>query len=123
MRFLGLDVGSKKTGISISDEMGRIAFPYKTIETTKLKEEVEKIKKEKKISTIILGESINNSGEQNPIMKLINKFANDFEKSGFVIKFIREDYSTMQSQRLGSGRDDEAATIILQTFLDRNKKD
>ena len=32
MRYLGIDYGSKRIGLSISDEEGRMAFPHSVVE-------------------------------------------------------------------------------------------
>ena len=59
MRYLGLDLGSRTLGVSISDKSGIIATSYKVIrhneDYKKLVNEVEDIVKKEKIDEIVLG--------------------------------------------------------------------
>ena len=64
-RLLGLDMGSKRIGISICDDRRRIATPYKTIEFTNIDDlslELSNIIKENNIFGIIIGNPINMDG-------------------------------------------------------------
>jgi len=65
MRVLGIDFGEKRTGISISDEMGMIASPLKTIKTADINalvQEISAIAKENKAAKIVLGLPLNMNG-------------------------------------------------------------
>ena len=58
MRILGIDYGSKRVGLSLSDESGSMAFPLKTIVNSEsLMEEIEEICKEKEVKLVVIGES------------------------------------------------------------------
>jgi len=68
MRYLGLDLGTKTLGISLSDKLGLIASFYKTIEFkdedyNSLIEPLKEIVKENDVKTIVLGlpKNMNNS--------------------------------------------------------------
>ena len=65
VRLLGLDLGSKKVGISICDEKQSIATPYKTISKTNINELINNLKEiidENNIKGIIIGNPINMDG-------------------------------------------------------------
>jgi|TARA_Y100001970_G_scaffold288712_1_gene416781 putative Holliday junction resolvase len=64
-RLIGVDMGSKKVGLSISDENRKIATPFKTIDyrnIDNLTTEIKKIIQENDIDAIIFGNPINMDG-------------------------------------------------------------
>ncbi len=139
MRYLGLDLGSKTLGVSISDRNALIANGYKTIQYKSedydiLIEELKKILDNESISLIVLGfpKNMNNSlGERaNKTIQFKDKI-----ESNLNIKVILEDerWTTMQAERMlieadlsrkkrKKQIDKLAATIILQSYLDKNRK-
>ena len=65
VRLLGLDLGSKKVGVSICDEKQSIATPYKTIIKTNINVLINSLKEiidENNIKGIIIGNPINMDG-------------------------------------------------------------
>ena len=65
VRLLGLDLGSKKIGVSICDEKQSIATPFKTINKTNINDLINTLKKiieENNIKGIIIGNPINLDG-------------------------------------------------------------
>ena len=80
MRHLGIDYGSKRVGLAISDEGGVLAFPYKIIpNNTELVDMIHNICGEEEVSAIVLGESTDLSGNQNKIMGSIEEFKRNLE--------------------------------------------
>lgn len=127
-KYLGVDFGSKRVGLAVSDETGKLAFPLSVISNDKnLIENVASIIKEKNINTVVLGESKNYAGENNAIMGDIEKFKRNLEeKTKLKIIFEPEFLSSAQAERLqGKNKmhDASAAAIILQSYLDRNAKE
>ena len=123
-RYLGIDFGSKKTGLALSDEDGKMAFPLYVLETTKnLTQEVSDIIEEKKVSAVVLGDSQDFEGKDNPIMKLVNIFRKNLEKDAKVTVYLEpEVFSTKEAARIQGytpSLDASAASIILQSFLDK----
>lgn len=135
MRYLGLDLGSKTLGISISDERGLLASAYKTIrhneEYDLLVEEVVNIVKENKIGKIILGlpKNMNNTlGVKGELSILFKKKINAKIDTEVVLEderlttmeankiLIRNDASRKKRKKI---IDNVAASIILQGYLDR----
>ncbi len=126
MKYLGIDYGSKKLGFAQSDDDGRFAFPLMISPNDKniLKDTVELIR-EVKISTVVIGESVDGKGKPNPIAKEARAFGKSLEDAVDVkVYFEKEWYSTVEA-RFQSGKensrevDDQAAAIILQRCLDK----
>ena len=64
-RLIGLDLGSKRIGVSICDEKQLIATPFKTINRTNAKELINELRiiiEENNIKGIIIGNPINMDG-------------------------------------------------------------
>ena len=64
-RLIGIDLGSKRIGIGISDEYRKIATPYKTINKTTIDDLIKQLKEiisENNIKGIIIGNPINMDG-------------------------------------------------------------
>jgi len=65
VRFIGLDLGSKRIGVSICDERQSIATPFKTINKTNTNELIDELKiiiKDNNIGGIIVGNPVNMDG-------------------------------------------------------------
>ena len=57
MKFLGIDYGSKKVGIAVSDDSANLAFPKCVIgNDVELLEHIARIVSEENIGAIVLGE-------------------------------------------------------------------
>lgn len=138
MRYLGLDLGTKTLGLAISDELGTIATSYKILhhqeDYDSLIFQLEEVVNEKNIKAFVLGfpKNMNNSvGERGEIAL---KFKEKLEKK-FQLPVYMEDerLTTRQAENLlisnNTSRkkrkkviDCVAATIILQSFLDRRER-
>ena len=135
MKYLGLDLGSRTLGISISDNTGLIASSYKTIrhneEYDRLLDEVVNIVKEKEIDGIVLGFPKNMNNTIGPKGELSKEFKEKLEKELDIPIYLQDErLSTKSATDLlitGNVRrkdrkkvvDSVAATIILQSFLDK----
>lgn len=131
-KVLGLDIGKKRIGISMSDIMGMIAHPVETISREPENIAIEKIKqlcKDNNIKTIVAGlpKNMNNTiGEQaQDCIEFTNNFKDEYE-----IVFEDERLTSRQAEYIlaQTGRkytkdkklvDLKSACIILQQFLDR----
>jgi putative holliday junction resolvase len=126
MKLIGIDYGSKNIGVSISDDGGTMAFP-KTVFSNNEKALpliIEMIENES-VELVVLGESTNFRGEENVIMKDIHRFKKNLEsRISIPIHFEPEILSTQEAKR---GQEDikkvdaSAATIVLQSYIDRYK--
>ncbi len=138
MRYLGLDLGTRTLGISMSDITHTIATSYKTIrfndgEYESILDELGTIIKEYDIGKIVLGlpKNMNNSiGERAETTLLFKKMVEDHFKIEVVMQDERlstvaaHNYmieADMSRKKRKDKVDALAANIILQTYLDKEK--
>ena len=137
MKYLGLDLGSRTLGIAVSDSTGLIASTYKTIrheeEYERLLEEVKQLVEELKIEGIVLGFPKNMNNTIGTKGELSLEFKEKLEKLVTIPVYLQDERLTTKSatDTLIMGNvsrknrkkvvDSVAATIILQTFLDKER--
>ena len=137
MKYLGIDYGSKKIGIAVSDDEGNLAFPKCVIENNiSALDLILKIITDEHVEAIVLGASLNYKGEENPIMEDIKKFKQLFEsRSTCPVHFESETLTTVQAhaqphasdeprsrkKKKHVNVDDSAAALILQSYLDKHR--
>ena len=135
MKYLGLDLGSRTLGIAVSDSTGLIASNYKTIrhneEYDKLLPDVKNIAEELNVSAIVLGFPKNMNNTIGPKGELSLKFKESLEKILEIPIYLQDERLTTKTATdiLIQGNvsrkkrkkvvDSLAATIILQSFLDK----
>jgi putative holliday junction resolvase len=138
MRILGLDLGTKTLGISMSDTTQTVATTFKTIrfegDNNKPLKELKEIIDEYKIELIVLGfpKNMNNSvGPKGEAALLFQKLLE--EKLNIKVELQDERLSTKEAtsymikadisrKKRKEKIDSLAANIILQTYLDRRKR-
>jgi putative Holliday junction resolvase len=129
MKYLGIDYGDRNVGIALSDDEGKMAFPKdQLINTSALVDDILNIVHRERVSAVVMGESADLYGKDNPIMKRINAFKENLEEHGIPVYFENEIYSTHEAARPAERtrenkklpkNDASAATIILQSYLDK----
>ena len=133
VRFLGLDLGSKRIGVSICDERQSIATPFKTINKTNTNALIEELKiiiQENVIKGIIVGNPINMDGSLGRSAQSVNDVATNIAKSiNIPVILWDERLSTVGAFNLSSQLDvnitkrvktidQNAAAFILQGAID-----
>jgi putative Holliday junction resolvase len=133
MRYLAIDFGSKKIGLAISDENGQMGFPHGIIPNSgRLIDEILSLIERKRIDAVVIGESLDFAGNENPIAKEAKAFAQLLEqRSGMRAYFEPEMLTTQEARRgfdglreTGAGRkevDASAAALILTSFLTKQQ--
>jgi len=126
IKHLGIDFGSKRIGLAISDDTATVAFPYKTIlNTSKALDDIVEIVNFEHIVKVVLGESKDKDMKDNPIMTLIHAFKKQLEEKGIAVDFHSEFFSSSQVVSImgeqNKAIDASAAAIILQSYLDLQK--
>lgn len=127
MRYLGVDFGTKKIGVAISDEKGKIAFPHKTIQNKSDRfvfAQIQNIANENQVQKIVIGLPISFSQEKTKISEKTEKFAKKLSQAlDLPVDFEKEFLTTKIAKRSSPRKVDEAsAALILQSYLDRIKK-
>ncbi|MEK7115527.1 MAG: Holliday junction resolvase RuvX [Patescibacteria group bacterium] len=125
MKFLGIDYGTKRVGLALSDEEGRVAFPKMILENNpQLIEKLKIFASENKAEGIVVGESLLSTGEENKIMAEARAFAERLGKGAELPVFFEKEFFTSVEARRHQEHtevDDSAAALILQRYLDRQK--
>jgi len=131
-KFIGIDYGLKKTGISITDTEKIFAFPLETVNTSELIIHLKNLIEKENISRIIIGQPRRFSGEyselENSIIKFITSISDFFDKNEifrfderFTSKIAKKSLiSSGVKKKLRSDKyliDKISATIILQDYL------
>ena len=132
-RLVGLDVGSKTVGVTVSDTRWMLATPLKTLPRDKfgtLVIALNALLKEYKIAAFVIGMPYNMDGSQGPRCQATYQFAqNLFEALGLPHAFWDERLSTVAAEqhlleadvsrkKRQQVIDKMAARVILQGFLD-----
>ena len=132
-RLIGLDLGSKRIGVSICDEKQLIATPYKTIHKSKNNELIEELKniiKDNDIKAIIIGYPLNMDGSAGSSAQSVNDVSKNIDKEIDVdVCLWDERLSTVGAFNLSSqldvniskrekNIDQNAAAFILQGAID-----
>lgn len=142
---MGIDYGSKRVGVALSDDGAAMAFPKKVIQNKgipALVKELHELCASEKVSEIVIGDSRDYHGRPNEIMKEIEAFSVVLQEEikmpvHFQLEFMT---SAQASQPSAGGKprgdtrekkeglkgdaaliDASAAALILQSFLDKQK--
>ena len=135
MVYLGLDLGSKTLGLSISDRLGLIASSLEVIRYNDYEElfnRLDQIVYTKKVDIFVLGNPLNLDGSLSKRSEETLEFKKLLERRYPTKEVFLQDerLSTVEAERLLISNDTKrknrkkvidkiAATIILQAFLDK----
>jgi putative pre-16S rRNA nuclease len=133
-RFLGLDVGNRRIGVAVSDELGLTAQPVLTLERRRSRREdlrsLTRLARRFGVAGIVVGDPLHLSGDESPQTEKTRAFAAELgELTGLPIHLRDERLTTQEAHQIlyeaGRARqehrrvvDQVAATLILQGFLD-----
>ena len=133
-KCLGIDFGLKRTGISISDEFNKIAFPLKTVQSDNLINILQDIIKTESIEKIIIGKPYDLKGnlsvlEEN-IISLIKLLKTKFPNilvfridERFTSKIAKQTIAISGASKIKRRNkeniDKISATLILQSYLNK----
>jgi len=138
MRILGLDFGTKRIGVAISDELLITAQGMETLERKDLKRDLDAIRgtiRDNNVSEVVVGLPLNMDGSYSAKTKEVVEFMDNLSKAISVpVKTWDERMTTMQAERaLLEGdmsrakrkrlNDRLAAQLILQAYLDHRKRE
>jgi putative Holliday junction resolvase len=139
VRYLGLDIGNRRIGVAVSDELGLTAQPVLTLERRHNSREdlrsLARLCRRFGVAGVVVGNPLHLSGETSPQAARTQAFAAALgELAGLPVHLWDERLTTLEAHRIlyeaGHQRqqhrrvvDQVAATLILQEFLDGQRLD
>ncbi len=132
MRLMGLDVGTKRIGVALSDEEGRYAFPLTTLESTTLKQDLQEIAaltQKHGVQKIVIGLPKTLSGERGIQACKAERFAQKVQQyTGLPVETWDERFTTLEAEKVLIQADVRrrkrkkvvdklAAVLLLETFI------
>lgn len=133
MRYLGIDYGSKRVGLALSDEAGTMGFPHGILKNTpQLVDELRTLIAKENVGTVVIGESRTLSGGENPVAEDASALgALIHERTGTAVFYESEVFTSAEARRAPAKTiktraakprahvDASAAALILTSFLSR----
>ncbi len=133
MRYLGIDYGSKRIGLALSDENGTMGFPHKVLSnTSRLLDEICVLIAKENVGGVVIGESRDLTGGSNPIAAVAKSFGEELTaRAGVPVFYESEVFTSAEARRAphkqGKTRspkqhdavDASAAALILTSYLSR----
>jgi putative Holliday junction resolvase len=132
-RILALDVGRKRIGLAISDELGYTAQGLETLQRSRIREDLAglaRLAREKNVVTILVGKPLHMSGSVSRQSVYTEEFAERLrERTGLPIVFWDERLTTVEAERVlrESGAtlaeskravDRMSAVLLLESYLE-----
>jgi len=134
-RAVGIDYGTVRIGVAVSDDLGMLAHPFETVPAKDPAEAIKRVVEivtERKAEVVVLGLPLNMDGSEGPAVKKVREFKAKLSKAlPSTIEIVEEDErltTVSASDKLSdsgqSGKDQResidqaAAAEILQTYLD-----
>jgi len=136
-KYLGIDFGIKKSGVSISDSNKLISFPLKTIETKNLLDYIKQISIDENIEIVVIGKPLRLNNEIHDLEEEIVKFIKSLKNylPNIQVERIDERFTSKISKQIiinsGVGKknrrdkliiDKISASLILESYLIQKNK-
>ncbi len=125
-KYLGIDYGTKRIGLSIGDSDSLTAVVYGTVNKI---EDIANIVKEEEIDMVIVGKPYSIANYEHELPDNFKKFMNQLNKTlpkEIIVDFEDERLSSKYADSLAgdkkskASRDEIAAVSILQSYFDKN---
>lgn len=129
-RYLGVDFGTKRVGLAISDDVGLTARPLEVVSRGSVIARVQKLADEYEVSRIVLGLPTSLGGDEGASATAARALGDELSTAtGVRVDYVDERYTSKLAEKalLESGMkrrerrekvDKVAAAIILQDYLD-----
>lgn len=120
MYLLGIDYGTARVGLSFCDTEIGVVLPYGTVHP----EDLASLIKEERIQQLVMGVPLAMDGSETDHTTEIRRVGDALsEQTGCAISYVDERFTSQLADRMhgGVGRDEKAAMVILETFLQTKK--
>ncbi len=131
-RIMGIDIGEKRIGIAISDQLGITAQGVETYSRNNENDAEYIVGRAKELGAelIVAGLPLNMNGSEGPSAKMAREFMGKVSSLGMPVEFIDERLTTVSAERMLISADVSrkkrrqvvdkiAAVYILRTYLDK----
>lgn len=128
MHILAVDFGTKKLGLAWADTTLGVVLPYGLVTKDTMQDKVKEVAKlvnEEHITQVVVGFPLDLKGQENKNTDRVKQFVFELQKSTKAeVDYFDERFSSQQADAVGEGvsRDERAAMVILEGYLNRNKK-
>jgi putative Holliday junction resolvase len=129
---LGVDFGTRRIGLAVSDREARLAFPAGCLESRGRQKDLQALcalVEKREITRVVVGLPIHLDGRAGPEVEAARAFARGVaQATGLPVEMLDERWTTLEAERAlrerGGRRrpgdvDAVAATILLRTYLER----
>ncbi len=103
-RILALDVGKKRIGLAISDELGITAQGIETLQRTRVREDLQKLKQianRLDVKTLLIGKPLHMSGDESRQSEYTREFADRLHQHlGIPVVFWDERLTSAEAERM-----------------------
>jgi putative Holliday junction resolvase len=134
-RLIGVDLGTRRIGIALSDSDETVATPYLALPRTSDEQDtraIAEISRAEKARTVVLGYPITLAGHVEDAARMVESFAAKLREAGMRVRLWDERLTTAEAEkrlreagvkgkRRRSMIDKAAAAIMLQAYLDSKK--
>lgn len=132
-RVLALDLGKRRIGLALSDELGITAQGLETLQRTNIREDLARLAQlahDRQVSLILMGNPLHMSGQAGRQAEYAREFADRLHAAtGIPVEFRDERLTTVEAQRVlresgisiqkrARAVDRLAAVILLESYLD-----
>ncbi|MDQ3705520.1 MAG: Holliday junction resolvase RuvX [Chloroflexota bacterium] len=136
MKVLALDIGKRRIGVAVSDELGLLARPLQTVQSVSLNVDVKRIvelAQELGAEMVVVGDPLHMSGDPSTMSNRARKFGETLQAaSGLPVEYIDERLTSVEAERILLDQgvhprkvreqiDAVAASVILQSYLNSKK--
>ena len=121
-KYLGFDVGTRRTGVAFYEDVADMVLPLDTIEhesAAALEVSIATLAKERRVSDLVFGLPLLPSGKEGKQASLVRRLGERLTNVGFSCSFLDERHSTPRGQ-VGDG-DAKAAFDVLSVYLAKKR--
>ena len=135
-RILALDVGKKKIGLAVSDELGLTAQGIQTLQRTRIRDDVEALREVASrwnVHTLLVGRQLHMSGTESRQSEYTREFAERLRGAlGLPLVYWDERLTSAEAERMlraggasleqrKKAVDRMAATLLLESYLENRR--